>query len=82
VAYAVELAPAARAEALDSPRELISAFLGVGGMVTTPAAMGAWRGGTEVGLTAGAVGVLLLVLIGTVLSVRHADRLLRAVVRR
>ena len=81
-AYAIELTPAAPAEPLDFRRQLVSSFLGVGGMLTTLAAVGAWRGGTGVELTAGAVGVLLLALTGTVLIVRHADRLLRAVVRR
>ena len=81
-AYAVELAPAATAGPFDWRRELVSSVLGLGGMLTTLAALGAWQSGTRVELTTGVVGVLLLVLIGTVLIVRHAERLLRAVVRR
>lgn len=80
--YAVELAPAAPGITVSWGRELVSSFLGFGGMVTTLAAVGAWQRGTEVELTTGALGVGLLVLIGTVLIVRHAEGLLRAVVRR
>ena len=79
-AYAVELAPAAGADPVDWRRELTSSALGLGGMLTTLAAVGAWQRDARVELTTGTVGVLLLVLVGTVLVVRHADRLLRAVV--
>lgn len=81
-AYAVELAPAPPAETSGLRRELVSSALGLGGMLSTLAAVGAWQAGTRVELTTGAVGVLLLVLVGTALIVRFADRLLRAVVRR
>lgn len=80
--YAVELAPTVTAEPSSVRRELVSSALGLGGMLTTLAAVGAWQAGTRVELTAGAVGVLLLVLVGTALIVRYAERLLRAVVRR
>ncbi len=78
-AYAVELAPEPAAEPQEWRRELVSSALGLGGMMTTLAAFGAWQSGTEVELTTGAVGVLLLALVGTVLIVRNAERLLRAV---
>ena len=80
--YAVELAPADPGEPLDWRGELVSSLLGLGGMLTTLAAVGAWQADTEVRLTTGAVGMLLLVLVGTVVIVRHGEGLLRAVVRR
>lgn len=79
--YAVELAPAAPADPSTWRGELLSSALGLGGMLTTLAAVGARQSGTRVELTTGAVGVLLLVLVGTVAIARLAEPLLRAVVR-
>lgn len=79
--YAVELAPPTSDEPSGLRRELASSAVGLGGMLTTLAAVGAWQSGTRVEITTGTVGVLLMVLLGTALIVRHADRLLRAVVR-
>lgn len=81
-AYAVELATATTAEPLAWKRELASSVLGLGGMLTTLAAVGAWQSGTGVELTTGVLATFLLVLVGTVLIVRHAEGLLRAVVER
>lgn len=81
-AYAVELAPAMPDEPWGWRRELAASALGLGGMLTTLAAVGAWQAGTRIELTTGTVAVLLLVLLGTALVARYADRLLRAVVRR
>ena len=80
--YAVELAPADPGEPLDWRRELVSSLLGLGGMLSTLAAVGAWQADAEVRVTTGAVGMLVLVLVGTVLIVRHGEALLRVVVRR
>ena len=81
-AYAAELAPSVPSEPSGWRRELLSSALGLGGMLTTLAAVGAWQAGTRIALTVGGVGVVLLVMVGTALVARHADRLLRAVVRR
>lgn len=62
--------------------ELVSALLGLGGMLTTLAALGAWQRDASVELTSGSVAVAALVLVGAVLLVRHAERLLRVVVAR
>ena len=62
--------------------ELPSVALGLGGMLLTLASLGAWMAGTDVGVTAGSVVVLALVLVGTVLIVRHAAVLLRAIATR
>ncbi len=79
--YAVELALQGPAAAMDMGRELFSTAAGLGGMMATLAAVGAWQGGTQVQITTGFVGLLLLMMVGTALIVRLADRLLRAVVR-
>lgn len=79
-AYAVELAPDG-AVALDWRGELAPSVLGLSGMMLTLGAVGASRAGTQVELTAGLVLVVALALLGTTLVVRHADRVLRAVVR-
>jgi hypothetical protein len=81
-AYAVELAPPTSDEPQGLRRELATSALGLVGMLTTLAGVGAWQSGTGVEVTAGTVGVMLLVVLCSALIVRHADRLLRAVVRR
>ncbi|PKH40311.1 hypothetical protein SAMN05192575_110116 [Nocardioides alpinus] len=80
-AYAVELAPARSVVAPDVRRELGTSALGLGGMLLTLAAVGAWQSGARVEVTAGIAAVLVLVLVGTTLVVSRAEQLLRAVVR-
>lgn len=79
-AYAVALAPTAVAD-LDWRAELGSTLLGLGGMLSTLAAAGAWQTGARVEITTGIVAMILLLLLGITLVVRRADLLLRAVVR-
>ncbi len=62
--------------------ELLSGGLGLGGMLLTLAAVNAWRSGTGVVVTGGSVAVLALLVIGTVLIVRYAAPLLRALATR
>jgi hypothetical protein len=79
-AYAVELAPDGTVT-LDWRGELVPSVLGLSGMMLTLGAVGASRAGTLVELTTGLVLVVVLAVLGTTLVVRHADRVLRAVVR-
>lgn len=59
--------------------ELLPAGLGLGGMLLTLAAVGAWRSGTGLDVTGGSVAVLALLVVGTALIVRHHAPLLRAI---
>ncbi|MEO5608399.1 MAG: hypothetical protein ABIQ61_09560 [Ornithinibacter sp.] len=78
--YATALGlPPSPGQTLSLREEMPSVALGLGGMLLTLAALGAWRAGTAVGVTAGSLVVLALVLLGTVLIVRHAAVLLRAI---
>ncbi len=58
--------------------ELPSLGLGMGGMLLTLAAVGAWRSGTGVHVTGGSVAVLAILVGGTALVVRYAAPLMRA----
>lgn len=80
-AYATDLAPTLPTSPLDVRRELGTSALGLGGMLLTLAAVGAWQTGDRVEVTAGMTAVLVLVLAGTALIVARAELLLRAVVR-
>lgn len=80
-AYAVELAPTMPAVTSGVRGELGTSALGLGGMMLTLAAVGAWQSGARVEVTAGMAAVLVLVLAGTALIVSRAEQLLRAVVR-
>ena len=81
VAYADALElPVAPEEPAGRRGEQLSSAVGLGGMLTTLAAVGAWQGDGPVEVTTGSVAVLALVLAGAVLLVRHAERMLRAVV--
>lgn len=79
-AYAVELALDGTVT-LDWRGELVPSVLGLSGMMLTLGAVGASRAGTLVELTTGLALVVVLAVLGTTLVVRHADRVLRAVVR-
>lgn len=79
-AYAVELAPEPVAMR-DWRAELLPSGLGLAGMLLTLAALGALRTGSRVEVTTGVVAVFALTILGIALVVRHAERLLRAVVR-
>ncbi|MGA8993531.1 MAG: hypothetical protein WB441_04395 [Nocardioidaceae bacterium] len=59
--------------------ELPSGGLGLGGMLLTLAAVGAWRSGTGVDVTVGSVAVLVILIVGIALIVRYAAPLLRAI---
>src|SRR6478735_1741312 len=80
-AYAADLAPAPAPASPDLARDVARSVLGLAGMLLTLAAIGAWSSGTEVELTAGFLAVSALVVLGTVLVVRLAEPLLRAVVK-
>ena len=80
VAYAADLAPTLPTSPLDVRGELGTSALGLGGMLLTLAAVGAWQTGDRVEVTAGMTAVLVLVLAGTALVVARAEQLLRAVV--
>ena len=78
--YATELALPPSVGRTGSLRaELLSAGLGLAGMLLTLAAVGAWRSGTGVEVTGGSVAVLAILLIGTALIVRYAAPLMRAI---
>lgn len=79
-AYAVELAPASAA-ARDWRAELIPSGTGLAGMLLTLGALGALRTDTRVQVTTGVVALVVLTVLGVALVARHAERLLRAVVR-
>ena len=59
--------------------ELLSGGLGLGGMLLTLAAVGAWRSDSGVNVTGGSVAVLAILIVGTALFVRYAARLVRAI---
>ncbi|MGF9755841.1 hypothetical protein AAII07_11585 [Microvirga sp. 0TCS3.31] len=80
-AYAADLAPAPAPASPDLTRDAATLVLGLAGMLLTLAAVGAWSSGTEVELTTGFLAVSALAVLGTVLVVRLADPLLRAVVK-
>jgi hypothetical protein len=80
VAYAADLAPEP-APILDWRAELVPSGVGLAGMLLTLAALAALAAGTRVEVTTGLVAVVALAVAGIALLVRHADRLLRAVVR-
>lgn len=80
-AYAADLAPTLPTSPPDVRGELGTSALGLGGMLLTLAAVGAWQTGDRVDVTAGMTAVLVLVLAGTALIVARAEQLLRAVVR-
>ncbi len=80
-AYAVALDPHDTV-AVDWPRELLHSGSGLVGMLVTLAAVGSLQAGTPVDLTWGVLGVLALVVTGAALLARHADTVLRTVVRR
>ncbi|MBD3924597.1 hypothetical protein IEZ26_08200 [Nocardioides cavernae] len=80
-AYAADLAPAPAPAPPDLARDVATSVLGLAGMLLTLAAIGAWSSGTEVELTTGFLAVSALVVLGTVLIVRLAEPLLRAVVK-
>ena len=80
-AYAADLAHTLPVVTVDVRRELGTSALGLGGMLLTLAAVGAWQTGARVGVTSGMAMVLVLVLVGTTLIVSRAEQLLRAVVR-
>ncbi len=80
-AYGADLAPAATDSPTDWRGEIATSALGLGGMLLTLAAIGAWHTGSRVELTWGMVAVLALVLAGTVLVAVRAEQVLRAVVR-
>ncbi len=80
-AYAADLAPAPAPASPDLTRDAATLVLGLAGMLLTLAAVGAWSSGTEVELTTGFLAVSALAVLGTVLVVRLADLLLRAVVK-
>jgi hypothetical protein len=78
---AADLAPTLPTADLDVRGELGTSALGLGGMLLSLAAVGAWQSGERVEVTAGMTAVLALVLAGTALVVARAEQLLRAVVR-
>ena len=81
VAYAVALElPVAPEQGAARRSDHVAWALGLAGMLTTLEAVGAWQRGTAVDVTTGGVAVLGLVVVGAVLLVRNADRLLRAMV--
>lgn len=80
-AYAADLAPTPAPASPDLTRDAATLVLGLAGMLLTLAAVGAWSSGTEVELTTGFLAVSALAVLGTVLVVRLADPLLRAVVK-
>lgn len=80
-AYAADLGLAPAPPSPDLARDVATSVIGLAGMLLTLAAVGAWRAGTEVELTTGLLAVSALVVLGTVLIVRLAESLLRAVVR-
>ncbi len=59
--------------------ELPSVGSGLGGMLLTLGAVGAWLSGTDVNVTAGSLANVGLVVLGTFLIVRHVDTLMRAI---
>ncbi len=77
-ATALELPPSAD-QTVSLRDELPSIGLGMGGMLLTLAAVGAWRSGTGVDVTGGSVAVLVVLLVGTALVVRNAAPLMRAI---
>ena len=77
-ATALGLAPAPD-QKVSLREELPSAGFGLGGMLLTLGAVGAWLSGTDVGVTGGSLAILALVLLGTFLIVRHAGTLMRAI---
>ena len=77
-ATALGLAPAPD-QKVSLREELPSAGFGLGGMLLTLGAVGAWLSGTELGVTGGSLAMLALVVLGTFLIVRHAAALMRAI---
>lgn len=77
-ATALGLAPAPD-QKVSLREELPSVGSGLGGMLLTLGAVGAWLSGTEVGVTGGSLASLALVVLGTFLIVRHAATLMRAI---
>ena len=74
--------PASPDQSVSLREELPSVVLGLGGMLLTLAAVGAWRSGTGVHVTAGSVAVLAILLVGVTLVVRFAAPLMRALATR
>ncbi len=80
-ATALELPPSPD-QTVTLREELPSAGLGLGGMLLTLAAVGAWRSDSEVGVTGGSLAVLAILAVGTALIVRYAAPLMRALATR
>ena len=70
--------PSSPAQTVSLRDELPTTGLGLGAMLLTLAAVGAWRSGTGVDVTGGWVAVLAILLLGTALILRYAAPLLRA----
>ncbi len=79
-AYAADLAPTLPTSPLEVRGELATSALGLGGMLLTLAAVGAWQTGDRVEVTAGLTAVVVLVMAGAALIVACAEQLIRAVV--
>lgn len=78
--YATALGlPPAPEQTVSVREELPSVGFGLGGMLLTLGAVGAWRSGTDVGVTGGSLASLALVVLGTFLIIRHAEALVRAI---
>lgn len=83
--------PASYATALALPRspgqtvslrdELPSLGVGLGGMLLTLSAVGAWRSGTDVSITGASVAAMATLFAGTLLIVKHVVPLVRAIVK-
>ncbi len=78
--YAAALAlPPSPSPTVSLRDELLPTGLGLGGMLLTLAAVGAWRSGSGVDVTGGSVAVLAVLVVGTALVVRHIAPLMRAI---
>jgi hypothetical protein len=71
--------PEAPAQRTSLREELPSLAVGLGGMLMTLAAVGAWRSGTGVRITAGSLAVMAILGVGVLLIVRYVVPLMRAI---
>lgn len=78
--YATALAlPESSAQRVSLREELPSVAVGLGGMLLTLAAVGAWRSGTGVGITVASLAVVAILGAGVLLIVRYVAPLMRAI---